>query len=636
VIETERLPRRLAVIVYADVAEYSRLTGEDEDTTHRRLSEYLELIASNIESHRGKVMHYAGDAVLSRFDAVVDALSAAVAIQNILSKKNQGLPDERKVQFRIGINLGDVIEDRDDIYGDGVNVAARLESLAQPGGICISEAVYTAVGNKLALTYKDIGKQQVKNIAKPVQAYFVFPYDAGATPEIHRAKGRRWLLLATSFVLIIVAAAGMWFLINQETESTDSQSTVEVEQIEKREISQPSALPDASIAVLPFTNVSNDPDEDYYIDGITRDIITDLSRLSGLFVIASNSVFTYKGVPVKVQEVGRELGVKYVLEGSIQRSGDRVRINAQLVNAESGHHLWAERFDRQLTDIFALQDEVSQRIVSALAVNLTPNEEASLSESMQTNPEAYDLLLRGLGLFRRFTRETNAEARYYFKRAIALEPDFARAHADIALSLSMDIQFNWELPTEAIVEEALAHSQKALELNPNVRQVHFALCSVYTVLKEHDKAISAGREAIRVDPNYADGYANLAQALTYAGRPEEALEAMASAIRLNPRYAFFYTWIIGHALMLQGNYDEAIIKFEEVIERNAFFPGALLTLAAIYGNIGPSDEAEWKAAEILVLQPDFSIALEMEQVPYKLKRHTDWYINGLRNAGLPE
>ncbi|MGB5705817.1 MAG: adenylate/guanylate cyclase domain-containing protein, partial [Arenicellales bacterium] len=266
-IETERLPRRLAVIVYADVAEYSRLTGEDEDTTHLRLSEYLELIASNIESNRGKVMHYAGDAVLSRFDAVVDALSAAVAIQNILSQKNKGLPDERKVQFRIGINLGDVIEDRNDIYGDGVNVAARLESLAQPGGICISEAVYTAVGNKLALSYKDIGKQQVKNIAKPVQAYFVFPNDAGTTPEMHRAKGGQWLLLATLFVLIIVAAAGVWFLSNQEMESTDSQATVEVAQIEKREIIQPSAIPDASIAVLPFTNVSNDPDEDYYIDG---------------------------------------------------------------------------------------------------------------------------------------------------------------------------------------------------------------------------------------------------------------------------------------------------------------------------------------------------------------------------------
>lgn len=637
----DRLPRKLAAILYADVAGYSRLVGDDEDRTHRRLSEYLDYMTSVIGLHRGKVANTAGDAVLAHFDAVIDALSAAIDIQDELEQRNRNLPEARKLHFRIGINLGDVIEDRGDIFGDGVNVAARLESLATPGGICISESVHTAAGGKLNLEYQDIGEQRVKNIERPVKAYYIVRGgSAHATiPTLPSRKAKPAIWGSTLVLALAISGLAVYFLNHQPEKTKDSDSTKMTQSghtMQAGSTSSDGQKPEASIAVLPFINLNNNPEEDYYIDGITNDIITDLSRISGLFVIASNTVFTYKGVAVKVQELGEELGVNYVLEGSIQRVGKRVRINAQLINARTEHHLWAERFDRELKDIFALQDEVSQKIVTQLAVQLTPSEEASFGNVPVTNPDAYDLLLRGLEVFRRFTRETNAEARAYFHRAIAIEPEYARAYANVALTHAMDFQFGWEPLADNLVSDALYHGERALNLDPNLRNVHFALCSLYTVLKEHDKAIAAGREMTRVDPNYADGYANLAQALVYAGEPDEALVQIRRAMELNPRYAFFYTWIAGQALTMQGKYDEAIPLFEDVIEKNAFFPGGHLSLAAIYGNLGLQEEAEWVAAEIITLQPDFSVAREERNVPLKKKKHLDWYIAGLRQTGLPE
>ena len=314
----ERLPRKLAAILYADMAGYSRLTGEDEDATHRRLRDYLDLIATTIESHRGQVMHYAGDAVLARFDAVVDALSSAASIQDELKNRNTDLPDERKVQFRIGVNLGDVIEDRGDIYGDGVNVAARLESLADSGGICISESVRTAIGKKLDLAYESMGEQNVKNIEEPVRAYKVA------------------------------------LTVEEKTQTTSpTKPTLE--------------LPDKpSIAVLPFDNMSGDPEQEYFSDGITEDIITELSRFSSLFVIARNSSFAFKGQSIDVKSIARELGVRYMLEGSVRRAGNRLRINAQLLDTEMATHIWAERYNGSTDDIFELQDEITRNIVGSI------------------------------------------------------------------------------------------------------------------------------------------------------------------------------------------------------------------------------------------------------------------------------
>ncbi|MEE8252157.1 MAG: adenylate/guanylate cyclase domain-containing protein, partial [Gemmatimonadales bacterium] len=343
----ERLPRKLAAILYADVAGYSRLTGDDEDATHLRLRDYLDLFAKTIENHHGQVMHYAGDAVLAKFDAVVDALSSATAIQNTLKDRNKDLPDERKVQFRVGVNLGDVIEDRGDIYGDGVNVAARLESLADAGGICISESVRTAIGKKLPYGYEFMGEQQVKNIEEPVRAYGV--------------------LLDSSKAQVPPPA----------------KPTLE--------------LPDKpSIAVLPFTNMSSDPEQEFMADGITEDIITALSKFRWFFVTAPNSTFTYKGQAIDIKRVGEEMGVRYVLEGSLRQGAGRVRVSAQLIEAASGNHIWAERYDRQIEDIFDLQDEITMTIVAAVEPELAAQERDRAVNKPTRDLKARDLFQRGI------------------------------------------------------------------------------------------------------------------------------------------------------------------------------------------------------------------------------------------------
>jgi adenylate cyclase len=408
----DRLPRKLAAILYADVAGYSRLTGEDEDATHRRLVEYLDQIAISVAHHRGRVMHYAGDAVLATFEAVVDALSCAAHVQSDLRVRNEDFSDERKVQFRIGVNMGDVIEDRSDIYGDGVNVAARLESLAEPGGICISESVHTAVGDKLPFDYEFLGEQEVKNIAKPVKAYHahiqpdaVLPEPSGAARKARRT--RLSLVAAGIVILVVVSGVLAWF---RPWEPREEPASVE-------RMAFP--LPDKpSIAVLPFTNKSDDAKQEYFVDGMTDDLITDLSKVSGLFVISRNSTFTYKGKPVKVRQVAEDLGVRYVLEGSMRRVGDQVRINAQLIDATTGGHLWAERYDGSIADVFALQDKVTQQIVTALAVNLTAVEQERRDRQETDSAEAYDAFLRGWSHYQLDTPDDFIKAIPYLERAI--------------------------------------------------------------------------------------------------------------------------------------------------------------------------------------------------------------------------
>ena len=422
---TEPLERKLAGILYADVAGYSRLTGEDEDATHRRLSEYLDRIAETITQHHGEVMHYAGDAVLAKFDTVVDALSSAAAIQTDLSTRNQALPDERKVQFRIGVNMGDVIIDRGDIYGDGVNVAARLESLAEPGGICISESVRSAIGKKLPLEYEFLGEQQIKNITEPVKAYHA-RLKSGAVLPAPTARPRRpmrHLIAASAAATVLIIGVGVvtW---GQPWRTSEEPASVE-------RLAFP--LPDKpSIAVLPFANMSGDPEQDYFVDGMTDDLITDLSKMSGLFVIARNSSFAYKGKSPDVRQVSRELGVKYVLEGSVRRAGEQVRINAQLIDSTTGGHLWADRYDGRIDDVFALQDKVTAKIVTSLALQLTAAERQRVARPETDNVVAYDAFLQGWEHLRRQTADEFAKALPYLKKAVELDSNYGRAYAALA------------------------------------------------------------------------------------------------------------------------------------------------------------------------------------------------------------
>jgi adenylate cyclase len=617
------MERRLAAILSADVVGYSRLMGADEAGTLAALKACRkELIDPKIAGHGGRIVKLMGDGALVEFASVVEAVHCAVAIQEGMAARNIGIDDGRRIDFRIGINVGDVIVEGDDIYGDGVNVAARLEGLAEPGGICVSRAVRDQIRDKLDLALDDLGEVEVKNIARPIRAFRVGTEPGAPTTAKKRSIAWPWPAAAVvTMALVGAAGAVAWW-----QPWTGQPETVPVE--------RPADLP--AIAVLPFDNMSGDPAQDYFSDGITEDLITDLSRVSGLFVIARNSVFTYKGTPVKVQQVGRELGVAYVVEGSVRKAGDRVRINAQLVDAATGRHLWADRYDRELTDVFALHDEVVQKIVAALAVRLTADEEARLGRAAKVDPEAYDLLLRGLARFRRFSREDNAAARAFFERAMALDPRFARAHADAAWSHALDVAFGWTDSPEPSLQRAIDMAQHALALDESVPQVHIALASIHRRQRRFDESIAAARKAIELDPNYADGYAQLANSLNYGGRPEEALKAIDTATRLNPRNPFFFRQIVGQAHFLLGRYEEAASAFEKVLERNPNLLPAHLVLASTYAHLGRIEDAQWAAQEILTLQPNFSLAQERERTAYKRPADQERYIDGLRKAGLPE
>jgi TolB-like protein/class 3 adenylate cyclase len=427
----ERYERKLIGILSADVKGYSRLMGEDEEATIHTLTAYREVMANLIQKHQGLVVDSPGDNVLAQFKSVVDAVRCAVEIQEELKVRNTELPENRKMEFRIGVNLGDVIEEGERIYGDGVNIAARVEGLAEGGGISISGTVHDHIEHKLALGYEFLGEHTVKNIKKPVRVYRVL-MEPGAGAAVGRKKRpglRRWQWAALAVLGVLIVGAAAVVIWNVYFRPAPPVEELAVEPIRSLE------LPDKpSIAVLPFVNMSGDPEQEYFSDGITEDLITDLSKISGLFVIARNSVFVYKGKGVKTAEVGRELGVRYVLEGSVRKANDRVRITAQLVDANTGGHLWAERYDRDLKDIFALQDEVTQKIVAALAVKLTEDEQERLVRKGTDSLEAYDFTLRGWDYFFRFTMEANAQAREMFERAIDLAPQYALGHSGLGLS----------------------------------------------------------------------------------------------------------------------------------------------------------------------------------------------------------
>jgi adenylate cyclase len=474
-----------------------------------------------------------------------------------------------------------------------------------------------------------MGKQQVKNIPEPVWVFKVLldapAAEHTAAPAPAAKRSLRWPLAATGIVsLLIVAGLALW---QRPWEPREEPASVEAMAF---------PLPDRpSIAVLPFTNMSDDPNQGYFADGMTEDLITDLSKLSGLFVIARNSSFSYRGQQVKVRQVAEELGVRYVLEGSVRRAGDQVRINAQLIDATTGGHLWAERYDGSMDDIFDLQDQVTEQIVAALAVKLTADEEERLSLAAKANPEAYDTLLRGLEKLRRYTRETNAEARELFEKAIALDPAYARAYADLAQTFELDARNGWADNRDEAIRRASELIQSALEYDDSMPQVHLVRASIYRAQRRYGEALAASQRSIELDPNYAAGQVNLASVLMSAGRPEEGLAAIREALRRNPRYSFQYLRLLGQAYFLLGRYQAAIPELQKVVDANPEFLTGHLLLAATYGQAGQIEDAEWEAEEILTLLPDFSLTAERERAPF-VSPGLDRYIAGLRKAGLPE
>jgi adenylate cyclase len=586
------LERKLTAILCADVYGYSRLMGQDEEATLRTLSSHRKVVDSLIEQHRGRFVNSAGDSILAEFASVVNAVQCAVEIQTTLKAENANLPPERRMEFRIGVNLGDVIVDGEQIYGDGVNVAARLESLAQPGGICISGTVHEQIRDKLVLGYVDLGDQQVKNIARPVRVYRVLS-GAGAaaprkTPSVARKNMRRGGFSIAGVAIIIGT-----ILLVQHVSLKPPHTHALIPPLQSPALT----LPDQpSIAVLPLTNMSGDREQEYFSDGITDDLITDLSRLPGLFVIARTSSFTYKGKEVKLQDVGTQLGVKYLLGGGVRKVGGQVRITVQLADATTGEELWAERYDRPLRNIFALQDEIVRRIVTTLNLQISLAQRGVLIPRETENLEAYDYLLRGTQYSLTFTKDGNAKARQMFEKAIALDPKYARAYA----ALGQNYYAAWGnalSPDARSPERAFQLAQQAVTLDESLAPPHSLLAQIYVFKGQYDQAVAEAQRGITLNPNSALGYGSLANVKLNMQRSGEALAAVEKAMRLDPRNRDQYLFIQGVADSQIGRYEEAIpaLKRHFALTNN---PWDRIILARAYIELGQEDDAEAEAAEV--------------------------------------
>jgi TolB-like protein/class 3 adenylate cyclase/Tfp pilus assembly protein PilF len=609
------LERKLTAILCADVFGYSRLMGENEEATLRTLSSHRKLIDSLIEQHHGRFVSSAGDSVLAEFASVVNAVQCAVEIQTTLKAKNANIPPERRMEFRIGVNLGDVMVDGEQIYGDGVNVAARLESLADPGGICISGTVHEQVRDKLALGYEDAGEQEVKNIARPVRVWRVLAEPGtGASPGTRTQRVSRKYMRRGVFSLAGLALVGVVIVFVQHLSLRPPTTTASIPPAQKPALPLPN-IP--SIAVLPFTNMSGDREQEYFSDGMTDDIITALSRLPGLFVIDRNSAFTYKSKPVEAEQVSRELGVHYVLEGSVRKEANQVRITAQLVDATTDYEIWAERYDRPLQDIFALQDEIVRKIVTTLKLQLTLQEQGVLVHKTTENLDAYDDLLRGMESLGSGTKDANMTARQMFERAVALDPQYASAYASIGLTYLIDWESQWNTDPK-ILGQANELAQKAVALDDSLPAAHDILGDIYLFKRQHDQAIAEAERAIALDPNRADGYVDLALILRFSGRAEEALESVNKAMRLNPHYPAYYLQVLGQAYCQVGRYEDAITAQKGALSRNPNLWVSHICLAARYSMAGRDEAARAQIKELLRLNPNFSFdRLEKQIVPYK-------------------
>ena len=581
--------RRLAAILAADVAGYSRLMGEDEEGTLATLTAHLkELIEPCIAEHRGRVVKTTGDGLLAEFASVVDSVRCAVAFQEGMAERNADTSEDQRIEFRIGVNLGDVIVQDDDVFGDGVNVAARLEGLADPGCVYVSGSVHEQVVNKLEVNFDDLGPQRVKNTGEPVRAFRIRP-DTMAAPE--------------------PAPAG----------------------------SPP--LPDKpSIAVLPFENMSADPEQEYFSDGISEDIITELSKISGLFVIARHSAFTYKGKSVTLKQVGRELGVRYVLEGSVRKAGARLRITSQLIDTTTDHHLWAERYDRDIEDVFAVQDEVARTVAEALEVALMPGESERLAQAPTDNLEAYDAYLRARMRPWPPTRLNVRSARNAFERVIEMDPAFAGGHAGKSLAHSLGALYGHSDERDRDAAISMESAQRAVELDQDFARSHSALGLAFTALGRHEEAIAAARRAVELQPGDADSHAFYARCLRDAGQGEAACDEIQIALRLDPQFVEGpYLNLLGSSSFLAGRYEDAIEAYERNTARGGPIAGpTLINWAAACAMSGRLEKARELVEDILREHPNLSLSNVQDVRQGFSPLHLERLRDGLRKAGLPE
>ena len=581
----ERLQRRLAAILSADVVGYSRLMGIDEAGTLARLKALRRnLIDPNIAAHSGRIVKLMGDGVLVEFGSAVDAVACAIEIQKHVREHDAGGSEANPIQFRVGINVGDIIIEGDDIFGDGVNIAARIESVAAPGGISLSEDAWRQVQGKVAANFVDSGEQSLKNIARPVRVYRVELGGEGTTPPTAPA----------------------------------------------------SALPDKpSIAVLPFTNMSGDAEQDYFCDGLVEDIITTLSKLAGLRVIARNSSFVYKGRSVDVREAAKQLGVRYVLEGSVRKSGNRIRITAQLIDAKDGTHLWAERYDRAIDDIFAIQDEITLVLATEMQVKLTEGEQARLRYTTTHNVEAWTYWAQGMSHYRQaVTKEKMGPARLYWEKALALDPNSASLNAMLGFMHCLDARFGWWDDRETAIEKAPAYADRALEIDPGNADAYTTSSLILLMQRRYDEAVADARKAVQLAPGSADAAELASFVLTPSGYPEEAVVQSEKAIALSPNYPAVYLGTLGNAYRLSGRTEQAIAAFNAYHARSPGF--GLTDIVIAYQETGQPEEARRTAEQLMAARPNFTIGgwLKTQFIRRDTAR-VEADTAALRAAGLP-
>lgn len=637
-------PRRLAAILHADVVGYSRLMGADEEGTIDRLTDYRRAMTSGIEQFAGRVVDTAGDSLLAEFASVVAATKCALELQRMLDSRNRELPPDRRLEFRMGIEMADVIARDGAVYGDAINVAARIQALAEAGGICVSDGVRRAVANRLPVTFTPLGEQSVKNISEPIKVYRVIldetkdtTAQAGKNRTGKQPRRPRISMTLAAIVLIGLAALLTTWVMKQnkppvKTTDTAVKQSATMSDAPRKDNKADSTIP--SIAVLPFVNMSGNKDQEYFSDGISEDIIIDLSQVSNLKVIARNSSFYYKDRALKTEDVGRDLGVRYILTGSVRRAGDRIRITAQLTDSNDAHQLWADKYDRKLEDIFSLQDEITQKIVSALVVQLGAHEVANLKIRSTRNVAAYDLFLKGLQSYGLGTMRGMETAREYYRQAIQLDPRFGRAYGALAVAHTRAIARGFEERTQEKLDQALGLAQQAVDLNSSLPQTYWALGYVHRHRHEIDEAINAAQRSIEVAPNYADGYGLLATVYNQAGRGEEAIRIINRAMALNPHHTWEYENALGQGYYLQGRYEQAVGAFRSALARNELVSLPRLFLISCYVRLDRIDDARWEVTQLQTHNPEITISQVRPQAYFHDADSREQFLSDLGKAGV--
>lgn len=616
----EAVNRRLAAIVVADVAGYSRLVSLDEEGALEALRDHRSnLVDPKIAEYGGRIANTAGDSVLAEFPSVVDALRCCMDIQQGMAERNIGINEERQITFRVGINVGDVVEQDGDLLGDGVNIAARLEGLAKPGGICLSRTARDQIRDRQVVALEDMGEVEVKNIARPVRVFRVLGEgEAAFTPGRKVAPWRKYAV-ATFVVLAIFAGGAVWWWDQADRATVAGLGNAAL------------TLPDKpSIAVLPFGDLSAKKEQAYFSDGVTEDIITDLSKISGLFVVARNSTFTYKGKSVEAQQVAQELGVRYVLEGSVRRANEKIRITAQLIDALKGNHLWAERYDRDLKDVFLVQTEVARQVAKALAVTLKANENERLYQKYTTNIDAYDVYLQARRTVDRPAKDNILRGEKLFNRVIELDPNFAGGYAGLSFNLSVQVRFQFSESPATDVSRAFDLAKKAIEVDRDFVWGHIALGGAYLAKGDAEAAVNAVRQALVLDPNGYESNLFMGFYLQFAGASALAVKHLLIAKRLSPVESVRDRAFMSLAQFMNRNYAQTV-RFGEARNQNS-----QVVLAAAYTLLERPEKAAAMVKKLLKTNPKFSLSQWKFGKLWKSEENRTRLFTAAKKAGVPE